>query len=225
MYEYIYIHNKISTMYPYYQYAMSRQTQADKQKRHWYRPSSIAAWPCRKHPGLLTSHYIIKDTSYGKFMQECRDKTGHYDDNMQIAHIGIIMITLTRNPVTRINLCSKHTEIHFIYAKFVPMTLMSHYPEILRNTRWQNCTLSTPRMIPRKSNGTALNFTRRHKYHHQSNYRTAHIRSLLWDMTRTCKIETQVTERNNPEKNVRARKRKPKTKNDPRLHIEHKNTD
>ena len=121
---------------------MSRQTQADKQKRHWYRPSSIAAWPCRKHPGPMTSPYIIRDTRYGKSMQECREKTDHYDDNRQITHIGIIMITLTRTPMTRINLCSKHTEIHFIYAKFVLMKLMSHYPEILSNTRWQNCALS-----------------------------------------------------------------------------------
>ena len=124
---------------------MSRQTQAEKQKRHWYRPSSIAAWPCRKHPGPLNTRNIIKDTSHDKVMRLRRKlKTDHHDDNMQITHIGIIMITLTRAPMT--NLCSKHTVIHFIYAKFVPMTLVSNYPKILRNTRWQNCALSNTLM-------------------------------------------------------------------------------
>ena len=65
---------------------------------------------------------------------------------MQITHIGIIMITLTRTPMTRINMCSKHTEICFIYAKFVPLTLVRNYPKILRNTRWQNCALSNTLM-------------------------------------------------------------------------------
>ena len=75
------------------------------------------------------------------------EKTDHHDDNMQITHIGIIMITLTRTPMTRINMCSKHTEIHIIYVKVVPMTLVSNYPKIWRNTTWwQNCALSNTLM-------------------------------------------------------------------------------
>ena len=119
---------------------MSRQTQADKQKRHWYRPSSIAAWPCRKHPGPLTSQYIIRYTSYGKSMQECREKTGHYDDNMPITHIGIIMITLTRTPWPESS-CALNILKFILFTRNFYLWLMSHYPEILRNTSWQNCAL------------------------------------------------------------------------------------
>ena len=122
---------------------MSRQTQADKQKTHWYRPSSIAALTLPKTP-WSTDHSVYYQRHQSPRQSHVRapEKTDHHDDNMQITHIGIIMITLTRTPMTRINLCSKHTEIHFIYAKFVPMKLMSHYLEILRNTRWHNCALS-----------------------------------------------------------------------------------
>ena len=38
---------------------------------------------------------------------------------------------------------------------------------------------STLRMITRRSNGIALNFTHRHKYHHQSKFGSTHIRSPL----------------------------------------------
>ena len=37
---------------------------------------------------------------------------------------------------------------------------------------------STLRMITRRSNGIALNFTHRHKYHHQSKFGSTHIYSL-----------------------------------------------
>ena len=120
---------------------MSRQTQADlKEALISANFDSDLTLPKTPWP---TDHSVYYQRHQSRQSHvRAPEKTDHHDDNMQITHIGIMMITLTRNPMTRINLWCKHTEIHFIYAKFVPLTLMSHYPEILSNTSWQNCALS-----------------------------------------------------------------------------------
>ena len=52
----------------------------------------IRSW---KHLGPLTTRYIIRDINHGKAMRERREKAGHYDDNMQITHINIIMTQIS----------------------------------------------------------------------------------------------------------------------------------